>query len=285
MKIPAFWQRASFTGQDRRGHEQTVSALGWSFRSVDEARHMAQRRAEQLFDILVRQGRSIREYEYADRPIREPIIERYGPEGGESACITRNRYGALVLNSAQVLIADIDFPPARPKGAEWWRILLPGGMRGVRKRVEQEIIEKVCKTLRDQGHNDFRLYRTRAGLRLILTDRLYSPKEPLTDRLLQSLGTDPLYRRLSHNQACFRARLTPKPWRINVRRPPVTWPWLNEQVEHLHNRWESDYQRASEGFAVCRLIEASGREANATIVEVVALHDRYCLGDENAPLA
>jgi hypothetical protein len=51
-------------------------------------------------------------YAFADRPIREEILrELRDPWGASEAIVTRNGYGAEVLNTARLLFADIDDPP------------------------------------------------------------------------------------------------------------------------------------------------------------------------------
>jgi hypothetical protein len=59
----------------------------------------------------------------------------------------------------------------------------------------------------------WRIYRTRAGLRLLATQGLVEADSDVADGVFEALGADPLYRKLCKTQKCFRARLTPKPWR------------------------------------------------------------------------
>ena len=76
--------------------------------------------------------------------------------------------------------------------------------------------------------------------------------------ILQALGSDPLYVRLCQAQACFRARLTPKPWRCQVQPPPNQYPWENANEEARYRAWERDYLAGSARYAVCRLIKELG---------------------------
>ncbi len=69
-----------------------------------------------------------------------------------------------------------------------------------------------------RNHSDWgwRIYRTRAGLRLLATHALFDPETAAADGVFDALGADPLYRQLCKTQKCFRARLTPKYWRCEA---------------------------------------------------------------------
>ena len=75
---------------------------------------------------------------------------------------------------------------------------------------------------------NLRLYRTPAGLRLIATHQLFDALDEQVFNFFQAIGTDPLYVRMCINQRCFRARLTAKPWRIDIsnhmKPRPGVWP-------------------------------------------------------------
>ncbi len=132
----------------------------------------------------------------------------------------------------------------------------------------------------------FRLYRTHSGMRLLFTDRSHDPTSPEALGLLEDLGSDPLYRRMTQRQECFRARLTPKPWRCECDRPPNRFPWVDEAAEAEYRQWERIYAQRSQGYVTCRFVESFGGAAlheHASVV--VEIHDRYCCGEEGARLA
>lgn len=56
------------------------------------------------------------------------------------AIVTRNRYGALVLNAASVLFVDVDYPKIKPSGL-WDALVLPFSQsrREWRKAAAREI--------------------------------------------------------------------------------------------------------------------------------------------------
>ena len=64
--------------------------------------------------------------------------------------------------------------------------------------------DEVCRLQPGFG---FRIYRTRAGFRLLVTSGTFDPSAAETLALLKEFGSDPLYIRLCKAQECFRARL------------------------------------------------------------------------------
>jgi hypothetical protein len=281
MKIPRYWTKASHTGAGPKGKELSCSAWGWSLDSVAAAKEDAQARARRVFDALV-SGRRPDTYEYTDRPLREEIVEPLRQGDREIALITRNRYGALVLNTASVLFVDVDFPKVTPNGL-WDAVLLSlsAKRRQWRQAAARELtLESVRNWARRNAGHSFRVYRTCAGLRLLFTDRLHEPKSEETSRLLAELGSDRLYRRLTSNQECFRARLTPKPWRCGCDRPPNRYPWSDEGAERRYRHWERRYAAAAESYGVCELLETCGEAiANGEVAAVIETHDHLTCDD------
>lgn len=115
MRVPPYWAKGTITGSDQRGKEHTFWAWGWSFASFAEAREDAVARAKRIVDRLTT-GQRPDSYAYLEHPLREEIIDSVTAGDREIAIVTRNRYGALVLNSASVLFADVDFPKSKPSG-------------------------------------------------------------------------------------------------------------------------------------------------------------------------
>lgn len=287
MRIPRYWTKASHTGTDRKGKELSCSAWGWSLDSLAAAKEDALSRARRVFDALT-SGRRPDTYEYADRPMREEIVETLGHGGKEIAVITRNRYGALVLNTASVLFVDVDFPKVTPNGL-WDAILLSLSRkrRQWRQAAARDLtLESVRAWGQQHANRSFRVYRTFAGLRLLFTDRLYEPKSEETSHILDELGSDRLYRRLTSNQECFRARLTPKPWRCGCDRPPNQYPWPDAERERRYRDWERRYTKASDAYGVCELLEVCGNAApDNEIVTILGTHDRLTCDGRGKKLA
>src|SRR5260370_31413409 len=112
MKIARYWTRAHAAATDRDGKTVSAMARGWSNDSLDAARacavEIAQRVAERIASKLT--SRAAR-YPYGDRPLPEPVIQEFRSGGDAvSAIVTRNAYGALVLNASQLMFVDVDRP-------------------------------------------------------------------------------------------------------------------------------------------------------------------------------
>lgn len=287
MRIPRYWAKEDYSGVNRQGKDRAFSAWGWSFNSLGEARDAARARARRVFDALS-SSRDRSAYDYLEYPLREEIVDTIGSEGQESTIITRNRYGALVLNCRDVCFVDVDFPKVKSPGMfEALRLLFSARRRQAQAQaVAQTGIDKVKAWSQRHPERSFRLYRTAAGLRLLFVDRTYDPVSGEVSDLLTALGSDTLYQKLTLKQECFRARLTPKPWRCGCRRPPNRYPWDTADAERRYRAWQQDYEAKSEGFSICRFLEALGPvPTEAPFADIVSLHDRFTCQDGNAKLA
>jgi hypothetical protein len=96
--------------------------------------------------------------------------------------ITRNSYGAQVLNTARVLFLDIDVPP--PSAFDGLRRLFGG------KGARQAALERLREALRAYGKATFRLYETAAGYRALAIDREFDPAGDEAAALMKATGTD-----------------------------------------------------------------------------------------------
>ncbi len=251
---------------------------GWG-ENDDAAKQHAAARAEKVRKRILQQDIPD-PYEYGDRPLREEIVEAIGGAADEGhAMVTRNKYGVLVLNSASLLFLDIDQAPQKRSFIS--RLL---GRKADAARNEQLL------AIREQLANfpkiSFRLYQTAAGFRVIATNRAFNPVAEETRELMLATNTDPLYQRLCLAQHCFRARLTPKPWRCALSLPPNSFPRADTQAEAKFIAWRRNYEHTIQQFATCRFIESIGTGAiDARLSTLIALHDRTTRCTENLPLA
>ena len=287
MKIPPYWSKARHPSDSPRGRTDGVVACGWSFSSLEDARKQAVSRAKHVFE-LVTQGQKPGAYDYADRPVKEEIIEDLSDGNTQIALVTRNRYGALVLNCANVLFADIDFPSAAPKGLleALAFMFMPGKREEKRKAIALETAQGIAQWADSHPAHSFRMYRTRQGLRLLFTDKLYDPASEETLAILRGLNSDPMYIKLTQKHECFRARLTAKPWRCGCPRPPNSYPWDNADSERRYREWERQYAGAEAKFRACEFIKAFGTMADIVAVKAIAAaHDRLSRVGSAAPLA
>ena len=131
-----------------------------------------------------------------------------------------------------------------------------------------------------------RIYRTFGGLRCLITNVPFDPAQPDAQAILQDLKSDPLYVRLCQAQECFRARLTPKPWRCGFDNPPNRWPWPDEKAEARYKDWEARYQKACRNYATCELTATPGsQQVDPTVQLILEVHDETTLAGSKLALA
>ncbi|UBF24006.1 hypothetical protein K9N68_20005 [Kovacikia minuta CCNUW1] len=207
----------------------------------------------------------------------EPIVHEISFDGKQQAIITRNRYRCLVLNcdpcgngeAARMMIVDVDIRSPQHEDIQdcakscqvplTQRQACRNGSASLRAAVES-LAEQFPKL-------GFRVYRTRNGLRLICTTQPFDPLDAATHRLMANLYVDPLYARLCKFQSTFRARLTPKPWRVD------------EEYEErfIYDRITGLVIPESSPYAVCHLIELIGDSKILPEFEpLIQAHDSYC---------
>ncbi len=324
MIVPQFWAEGRL--RDRVNDRQvTIRRFGWSDESQQAAQAHADQRAREAMD-RVRSGAQVerrdlkRAYNGSEGvPIREEIISRIGP-----TVITRNGYGALCLNTPNVLFADIDFEwgPSGYSIAGWMGIMLCGAVAmgwfwdwkigvasgllswllgyaiavGIERlriavvgRPEEVARRRVEAFLRSHPEWRVRLYQTPAGLRVLALHRTFDPQESAVAECFAALGTDPIYVRMCQRQNCFRARLTPKPWRVGIghhmKPRPGVWP-INPERMPERQAWIAEYERASASYASCRFIADLGTTAiHPDAADVLRLHDEMCQSESDLPLA
>ncbi len=287
MRIPQYWAKENYTGVNRKGRELSFWAWGWSFNSLTGAKEEAKVRAKRILDAIANGGNPD-SYDYLENPLREEIMDSVGPSGKEMAIVTRNRYGSLVLNCQSICFVDVDFPKVQTNGMLDTLLLLFSPKRRLEKTriVQQDCIGNIKAWSQDHPKRSFRLYQTAAGLRLLFTDKSYDPVSDEVSNLLGDLGSDPLYRKLTLKQECFRARLTPKPWRCGCNRPPNRYPWETPDAEHKYRRWQHKYEAKSKGYATCSFLETFGDPLqDESFSEIVSLHDQFTCRDGKVVLA
>ena len=325
MIVPQYWAEAR--QQHRQGQRQiTVRRFGWSDESQAAAQQHADARASEAMarlqagEVLDRRERKVAYNGAEGVPIREEIVRREG-----DTVITRNSYGALCLNTANVLFADVDFEQtvagrgiivamlvaiagaiaAGLAGIGWgwafalmvagllfayplaqtvfrlWLSLTGGVEQRTRKRIQ------AFSAAHPQWH--LRLYRTPAGFRVLVMHALFDPVTEAVDDFFNALGTDPIYQQMCLNQRCFRARVSPKPWRIGIgqhlRPRPGVWPIASEHLP-ARQQWLRDYENKAQGFAACQFVERLGSDViNPTAQAVQRLHDELCKANTKLAIA
>lgn len=325
MIVPQYWAEARLQHRDKR-RQVTVRRFGWSDVSQADAQANADARVQAALARLVA-GEKLPKREpkipyngAAGVPIREEIVGRHG-----ETIITRNSYGARCLNTPNVLFVDIDFqdrPGTRLTGAIFALLLLAAGAIGwglhskwygigaavlavilgygistrlnnlalrAKGGVEGAVRARIATFIAAHPDWHLRLYRTPAGMRVLAMHRTFNPAEPAVADCFRAFGADPIYSRMSRNQHCFRARVSPKPWRIGIaahmRPSPGVWPVKPERLSD-RNRWIEAYESAARDYASCRFIEDVGSGAVAPEAQAVqVLHDELCQAMGEAPIA
>ncbi len=268
MRIFRLW-----VAQEFRFQQDGVTYAGRCFGGSNLSEADAARDAKARWDGVVAritQGNSRRAEAYV-ADIREEILREINP----SNLVTRNRYGAEVLNSADHLFLDIDAPP-------WtWRDFFgaPKDPASRRARIVDHV-RKVGATGALAGAG-LRMYQTPRGIRLLITGIEHSPQSDQTRSLMKTLHVDRLYMRLCRRQDCYRARLTPKPSGIGVRTPKCVFP-RDETTDKGIREWVAAYDLKRQGFAACNVLETLGSFVGSPVSE---FHDQRCRVNDNLPLA
>lgn len=322
MLIPRFWSRASSQAVAPDG--RTVRFHVWRGSRTDpaEAQALAQEAVGRIADRISRGAGFPERYAYGDRPLREEVVRELPGSTGDDpdAAITRNSYGALVLNAARAFFIDVDVAGAEPRAqadshqseptapaASIWGIVdslpLPGGLRSIVDQFRPAsgstspastppadptaaAVERLRRFVAARPEWRVRVYRTYAGLRYLVTHAPFSPTDADVQAAMAAVGADPQYIRLCQVQKSFRARLTPKPWRIGVENPPVTFPYQSPEDEREMRGWVARYDAASAGRATCRFVEEIGTGAEHPDLAVIrALHDEHTRATSGLPLA
>ena len=309
----------------------TISRFGWSDESQADAIAVAQKRIEEAFeqiaagnDVVRREARVA--YNGSDGvPIREEVVAKH-----DDIIITRNPYGSLCLNTPNVLFADIDFlydfrefsiMPilwiSAPLIAlqfyffpDFYEFSVVVGVLALlfiiggkiwensqnNKKEDQTPEALAMKTVEQFSERNpdwhLRVYSTPAGLRVLVMHDIFDVESSMDT--FEALETDYNYINMCKLQDCFRARVSPKPWRIGLEGEEAKiypqgidglWPVDDEFLEE-RNAWIEHYDKLSQNFAACKFEKAIGSTTVHPKAEAVRkLHDEYCRSDRGLKIA
>ena len=260
MKLARYWTREPGEAVGPDGRRVRVVSRGWSEESIDQAAAVARDLATRVAQRIALGAMPERQYSYGDRPLPEPVLREFADGAGRRAVITRNMYGALVLNAQNLMFIDVD--------------------------RDSPAIMNEFQSASQANNLAVRAYKTAAGYRLLITDRVYQPGSPESEAVLGQFGADPLYVRLCRMQQSFRARLTPKPWRCGSVQPPVQFPFSTPRDEAQFNQWEAQYRAAASRYATCRYLASFGGVRIAPeFEELVWEHDQETKANSQHALA
>ncbi len=322
MIIPKYWAEAKITTQLEK-RQITIKRFGWSDLNIEEAQTHAETRVAEALEKL-KSHQDIRKFDHKipynsheGLPIREEIIDQL-----DDVIITRNSYGALCLNTPDVLFADIDFnyTPSRRfyllgigllmlinifvavLFKSWWVLgigiflsfvlinfyaTLLFNLHNKFMETPEQFTLKLIRQFSKQHHDwHLRIYRTPKGFRVLVMHQIFDPRGNEAQLLFNALQADPNYVHMCKNQNCFRARISPKPWRVGVEalRSGV-WP-VKEQAMCARKVWVDEYQMHAKKYASCKFIEQLGSQMmHPKAKRVQSIHDQYCNANINLEIA
>jgi hypothetical protein len=249
------------------GEEKEVVCYGGSNASIEEARARAKEKIERLQRKINGDQRVVADYEVE---IREEILQTID----DKSIITRNRYGAQVLNTENLMFLDIDKP--KTSFGDLFKKKDP-------TQHKAKIFESIRKLASSPKYSalGFRIYETFQGARVIVLGKDFDMRDRETVAMMNEFYCDALYVAICRKQACFRARLTPKPYRMNMQAYKVQYP--READDRVFQNWLRDYKYQSRNYSSCKLIEKIG--SSPFMPDAVKIHDEITGVNYNLPLA
>ena len=266
MKIFKYWI-AEKSRVEIYGEMKDITTYGGSNDSMDDAASKAKDKMEKVKRKINGERRIFDEYEVE---IREEILKVID----DKAIITRNRYGAQILNAESLMFLDIDKPKT-----SFGSLFKKSNPQQDKENI-YEMVRKLAGGSKYSGLN-FRIYETFQGARVIVLGKDFNPLDNATFSMMKEFNCDALYTSICRKQNCFRARLTPKPRRINLQSYKVKYPL--ETVDIQFENWLQAYERESRNYNVCKFIGQVG--TSHFIPEAVRLHDELTGATSHLPLA
>lgn len=278
MDIPKHWRKVVEDVRAPDGRQLRLKAWGWSSESEGAAQDRANQRLRRLVDRIRNREPLPSRYEYGSRPIREEVLEEFrDSKGAVKAALTRNTYGARVLNADRLLFIDVD-------------LNRPGLLSRLKRRLTGDksdpALDRLRATLQRFAPVTFRVYRTAAGLRGMSVSHTFAPDGPEAQDILRETGSDPAFVHLCQLQQSFRARLTPKFWRCGVRGGPPPYPRDDSKSRDEFSSWLREYEDRARSFATCAYLETVGTQTvHADNINLLRLHDQETRALEPLKLA
>lgn len=315
MIVPKYWSESK-TKKIVNGKQFTLKRFGWSDISELDAKNLADVRLREAVSTLEKEG-DVRRIDHKTSyngsegvPIREEVISTH-----EDVVISRNSYGALCLNTPDVLFGDIDFEFEASFKMHvisfallfvcalligfyfeaWVSLgisivvaaiststlanLLHRVTLGLGGGIEKKALDTITNVSLQNPELHIRVYRTPLGYRILFMNNSYCPTGEAAIRLLNELQSDRLYIQMCKNQNCFRARVSPKPWRIGMVRlkpAPGVWPIEEERMAE-RREWVKMYELKAKNVSSCHyLMQLGSDKVDAKAEFVRKIHDELC---------
>lgn len=262
MRIGKYWIHGEFT--DPNDNQLRFSCWGVSDICEEDALRDARERADHVLRKIRGEPHDIDTYE-AD--IIEEVVEKIS----DRSIVTRNRYGARVLNTRELTIIDVDtFPPGIPQDpiVRFFKKLF--GKKDPKPIPLKQVTLAHIESVLANELFDARVYETAAGFRIILNARELSPSSREFRMISSKLRADPCYTALCSKQHCFRARLSPKPYRMKIATCRYTWPQA-EEIYRGNRTWVENYELRAHDFSVCKLVKTYGNDFS--VHPLIRFHD------------
>lgn len=276
MRLYRYWSSAEKTVKDIKGRDIKLKRWAGSNNSLEDAKDIAEKllanstKKAATIDSKESWRQQKDKYGYAVNGVPEEVIG----EIAETHGITRNRMGCLVLNAKNAMFVDIDLPRY-----SFFSKLLK------RPKPEEIFINRLENWVKQHTGFGVRVYRTAGGLRYLLSHGCTEPDEKAL-AWMNELGSDPLYVKLCKVQSCFRARLSPKPWRIGVAKVPNNYPRDTSDDKEVFHKWLTNYNNTANKFASCHYLKTVGtRFVSEHLDLIIKEHDRMTKAQSNYPLA
>lgn len=276
MKFYRYWIKCTQDIQmpDSSGNTMPMTVYGHSNISLADAMTSGKRLLDEFTRRLISHLHPW-EYDADGRPIREEILLEISPRN----IVTRNRYGAEVLNSTQLIFIDID--GELPAGKGFFGLFTKSSLQD----DGEEALARVATLAKKAGHDraHIRIYKTKAGFRLMMIGRDIEGKH--SGDLMAAFHADPTYAKLCRIQDCYRARLTPKPFRLHIRKCHFNYPETDESIIEKQIQWLEEYNAKIKNFATCHYLGSINATHEITVNEAVRHHDERTHAMTNLPLA
>lgn len=251
MRIFKYWVKVS--KELLVDHEKQVFvALGGSNISKTEAAKDGEKKLQNVQQLIDCNLDNDEDYE-AD------IVEEIVYTLDNDNVVTRNRYGALVLNCKNIMFLDID-----EYSKTLYDYLFNSSMS--KKELMLNRIQRLAKKKKYEGLG-FRAYETARGFRVMVLNAHFWARSSTSKKMMKDFRTDRFYRWMCEKQNCYRARLTPKPVRVKQKSIRVRYPERSEAEERNMQQWLEEYNAKSRDFATCKLRFVWGDQPSNRVVE------------------
>lgn len=264
MKYFRYWIKDEFPIQIG-GSPQEITILSGSNVSEADAAKKAKEQAS-IIEERIQSGTRKEEYESSINEYVERVID-------DSNIVTICRYGAKILNTDEYTILDLDDYPV-----DIFDIFRSVRTLPKKERIVAKFLERVAKN--PEIGTDFRIYETAKGIRVI-GKKYINPENKKYIKLMRSLNVDWLYVFLSKRQKCYRARLTPKPYRLKIKTIRITSPLTCTSDDYT--QWEKMYTDSSNKYSVAKYLTSLGQDFGGD--RVINFHDEVCRSHSNLKLA